>query len=420
MKLRLVLGLLGSFGVGVGCGEPGQQAVDESSDESSVQSVHPEPAPETPEWWEKTRAEGEILQAALDAVYTPEEQAALLARAERERNVDFTGTLTPDEVRAIQTRFASQGIGTSRISFHGRMVSVDESDAYYQADTLLEDADSPVHEVEKNYVLAQISSSTPAYGAPTTAPDLFARMNGASFQFWRPALSREDFPGVRRKYFLVFEQPVVTVPSFIRNSLIDAALRVEAANSNDCLISNTFEVIDFSTWQNLSAGNQLYHYKIQVRYRPVSPNESLPACESPGAAACSTFPRSISRSYAFPPASTSAARMSFGNYLGIPSNGILTNPNITPENRRRLLAHEIGHIVGLSHPFADGATHLLVPGTATRNQDVNQPGSYESFMDYDLVDGLGGKAISADDQLALRKLYPANGCGYTHAFQTIQ
>jgi hypothetical protein len=230
----------------------------------------------------------------------------------------------------------------------------------------------------------------------------------------------EDFPGVRRRYLLVIDQPNPAMPASMRTALQDAVAGVEAANndSNDCILTGTFQIKTQAEYAALTNGDRLYHYKVEVRYRPVVPSETLPAC-GVGAYACSVFPRKLSKSYAFPPASASALRMSFGSYLGIPSNGALVTAGMTAQNVKEFLAHELGHIVGLSHPFNDSGVHLLIPGTASRNQDPNSPGSYTSFMDYDFNDGLNAWPISNDDRLALRKLYPANGCAYTNNFQNI-
>jgi hypothetical protein len=372
---------------------------------------------------EQLRREGDILQAALDAEYTREQQATMLAEMERQTRVDFTGLVSSEEVRTIQARFAAQGISADRVSFVGRMVRVDQSDAYYQADALLEEGASALHEAEKNYVYTGTSTTVQAYGTPQSAPDQFAKVVGANTQFWRPALAVQDFPGVTRHYQLVIDQPNPAMPTAIRTALSDAVASVEAANnnSNDCLLSGTFQILTSTEWNAQTSGNKLYHYRINVRYRPVfvTPGlETLPAC-GVGAYACSVFPRKVSSSYAFPPASTSAARMAFGTYIGIPSNGPLVTSGMTALNVKEFIAHELGHVIGLSHPFTDGGSHVLIPGTVSRNQDPNSPGTYQSFMDYDFVDALNAWPISNDDKLAMRKLYPANGCGYTNGFQNI-
>ena len=83
-------------------------------------------------------------------------------------------------------------------------------------------------------------------------------------------------------------------------------------------------------------------------------------------------------------------------------------------NRRRFLTHELGHIIGLSHPFSD--VRLRVPGTLQSDPEI---GDTTSVMDYQ-ENAFEAFSISQDDKLMLRKLYPPNGCGHTGGFETIQ
>src|SRR5688572_10980526 len=228
--MRIEYRFLGAVGcsllIGVGCGAS-PQSVDEAASEAETRVVETEA-----EFLERVEREGEILQAALDAEYTREEQEAMLAEMERQSRVDFTGVLSAEETRAIHAHFASQGISAERITFAGRMVSVDRSDAYYHADALLDETQSPIRDVEKAYLLGNILTENNGYGTPVAAPEIYARISGGNTQFWRPALSREDFAGVRRKYFLVIDQPNPAMPAHVRQALVDAAASVEAANTN--------------------------------------------------------------------------------------------------------------------------------------------------------------------------------------------
>jgi hypothetical protein len=387
---------------------------------------------------EQLRHESELLQAAFDKHYTREEQAAMVAAMEREGQPDFTGKLTPEEVRTIHAQLAAYGVSADRVAFAGRMVKVDHEDAYFFADDLLGVGYSPPHQViEKGYVLGQTLAGAPAYGVPGTAPDLFARISSGNFQFWRPALSRQDFPGATRRYFIVLDVQNPTMPSAIRTALIDGAKSVENANTDDCLVANTFQVIDPAEWNAKSNADKLYHYRISVRYsRAGDAGGNQQSCDSLGATACANFPRQIIRSYAFPPSAAEAARMSFGNYLGINSiDGVGVHvPGISATDRKEVMAHEIGHLIGLSHPFLSSRLH--VPGTEQRAvaspSDPDDPvpespastldsnNTYDSFMQYDNSSFTNYWPISDDDKRTLRKLYPAvSGCPYTHGFQTI-
>lgn len=190
-------------------------------------------------------------------------------------------------------------------------------------------------------------------------------------------------------------------PSFVFNALIAETSKIENLNPpGDCLGSSAFVVIRQSAFDALSATAKAQAYKVAVQY-------TAGACS--GALACAGLPGLKTVVLAN---GSSSSRVALGK-----ATFSMNSTRLTSDNNvfRTTLLHELGHMMGRSHPENDGSAGLI-PGTSTQllvKSVMCAPDASCASTD-----------LSADDILAVKTLYSDSpnrsndGCAYDPNFRT--
>ena len=381
----------------VACSGEGQESpgLDEAPDGSPALRDRQLMATDEPEELAARRAADQSAIAELDASwrarYTDAEAHALLeargfvpptyerllAEDERLR----AEPLAPAEESAIRERF-SGAARTEPLTFEGRRVQW--GDMLFSADELLT-ADK-----------AQICTTNQTTGSCLdNAGTPFARIDADGSADTLPFRR----PDVLTATFLVVPD---NLPDFVFDALTATTSAIEGLNApGDCLGSNTFFVIDQTTFDATSDLTRASNYAVAVNYLPG---------ECAGALACAGLPGFKNVFVAATGATES--RVALGKTtLGLNSDRLTADGDLM----RSTLLHELGHMMGRSHPESDGSAGLI-PGTSTQllvQSVMCAPDASCASIN-----------LSSDDILAIATLYSdspgrANdGCAYDPAFRT--
>jgi hypothetical protein len=329
---------------------------------------------------ESTEEEARALLAELGSV--PQTYEEMVAEDQRLRS----GALSAGEERTLRAMFSSTG--AEELVLEGRVVQW--GDLVFYADELLAEAaaQSAVDKAQICTTAQTTGSCVGNGGTPFAKIDADGDFNTLPFR--RPDVVTTTFMIVAN-----------ATPSFVFNALLVETSKIENLNPpGDCLGSASFVVIRQSAFDGLSATAKAHAYKVAVQY-------TAGACS--GALACAGLPGLKTLVLAN---GSSVSRVALGKAtFSMNSTRLTSDDNVF----RTTLLHELGHMMGRSHPENDGSAGLI-PGTSTQllvKSVMCAPDASCASTD-----------LSADDILAIETLYSDSpnrsndGCTYDPNFRT--
>lgn len=322
--------------------------------------------------------------------------------------------LADGERLELEHIFSQAGIQPSDVKLVGSLVL--DHDVYTVAEDILALSDELV---AKGRVLSDTfptKNGTPG-GLESAASTIYARMSGSNFQFFRPYVS--DKIG----YIVPANDFLLTLMTSIVRSVNDTA--------SDCLVNGASGTLRAGTEANyaaLDANAKKRMTKVTITIGPL--NTVCPGAQAGTVGGCSLAPRKIDILHAD---GVTRSTMSAGGRIGL-VNTIVTG---TDSLSRRIATHELGHTLGLAHPFLTGDADsdglpdaILVPGTSTNTNvlSVMQNGCIPVTTNCNVPDprptccNIAATNLSTEDTDMIDTLYSAQAggsCAYVNDFQTV-
>jgi hypothetical protein len=311
----------------------------------------------------------------------PQSYEALIAEDRRLRDA----ALSVEEERTIRGMFES---GAEPLSLHGRIVQW--GDMLFAADDLLAEHAAGL---AADQVVDKAQICTTARGgcvSNTGTPFAFVDADGSAdtLPFRRP--------DVLNTTFMVVPD---AVPTFVFNALLVETSRIESLNApGDCLGDSSFFVIRQAGFNALAQATRDASYSVAVSYAPG---------ECDGAIACAGLPgvKTIRVN------GVNQSRVALGKTTFSMNSSRLTVDDVL---FRSTILHELGHMMGRSHPENDGSAGLI-PGTSTQLLVTSVMCAPDASCASD--------SLSPDDILAIATLYSNSAtradddCAYSDAFR---
>lgn len=347
---------------------------------------------------------------------SPEEEEAEFQRKART-------SLSDAERLRVEHLLNLRGISPGDAAIVGRLVFQDH--VYTDAEDLLSLPDALDSAVSKGRVISGIFSSTTGTPAPTpqqaVASQLFARMSGANFQFFRPYVQHTIAYIVPENNFLL--TLMTTVTTNVNNT------------ATDCLASGALGTLRAATMANYLALDG--PARARLTRIAVTIGDLETACPGAGSLigganikGCSLAPRFMGILH---------PDGSFGNTMAAGGRIGLVNDAVTGQDAlsRRIATHELLHTLGLAHPnqpLTDGPDPdsnpdaLQIPGTSTNAnvlsimQNSCPPNTNCSVANPPVCCNNAATNLATDDTDMIDTLYspqPGGNCNYVHDFQTI-
>lgn len=294
----------------------------------------------------------------------PEEPPARVSLEEEEAEFQrMAHTPLSDEERLkVERVLDATGVAPDEVAFVGELVL--QRDVYTHSDELLALADAVV---EKGRIISRIFTSTtgtpgPAGSQLQVSPELYARMNNGTFQFYRPYV----------QHFTAF---IVPTDNFLLSLFQLITGNVNSA-ANDCLTANgtsgTLRAGTVANFNALSATEQARIPRVTVTHGSLETVCPGATALDPDIKGCSLAMRHRSLLHLD---GVTRSTMTIGPRIGLVNTAVTGLGGLS----RRVATHELLHTLGVAHPSqstADGNSDgqpdaIVVPGTSSAANTIS-------------------------------------------------